>query len=69
MIQNSDAKWTYQSAAIAAFVKTQRQERGNARAADEVNQVLLERAMEASVGMPVYSDDVRHHVYRRAHLP
>jgi hypothetical protein len=34
-----------------------------------VNQVLLERAMEASVGMPVYSDDVLHHVYRRARLP
>jgi hypothetical protein len=51
-------------AAIAAFVKTQRQEHGNARAADEVNQVLLERVMEASVGMPIYSDDVLHHVYR-----
>jgi hypothetical protein len=51
-------------AAIASSFETQCQERGNARGAEKVNQVLLERAIEASVGRPAYSDAERHRVYR-----
>jgi hypothetical protein len=46
-------------AAIAASFEAQHQEYDSARAADGVNQVLLERAMEASVGSPIYNDAER----------
>jgi hypothetical protein len=41
---------------------------GNARTAEEVNQLLLDLAMEASIGRPVYDDAECHHVYREAEL-
>jgi hypothetical protein len=34
-----------------------------------VNQVLLERAMEASIGRPIYGDVERHRVYVRPKSP
>jgi hypothetical protein len=49
-------------AGIAASFETQRQERNNMRTAEEVNQVLLERAME------VYGEAGRRHVYSEAKL-
>jgi hypothetical protein len=42
--------------------------RRSARIAEEVNQVLLDLAMEASIGRPIYGDAERHHVYREAEL-
>jgi hypothetical protein len=50
-------------AAIAASIETEFLEGNNARTANKVNQVLLERAMEISVDRHVYSETEHHRIY------
>jgi hypothetical protein len=53
---------------IATSFEMQCQGRDNAMTTEKVNQVILERAMEASIGRPVYGDTEWNHVYREAKM-